>query len=400
MPSSNFFQTSIILYVIVFFTATGLSNIVPALPLYAKDLGANNLMIGGLISGFGLARAVTNIPSGMLADRINQKILMQIGLFVVIISSIAAAIVNSYYLLLFCRIIEGVGSSFFMVSALTVLNSISPPNKRGQTMSYFTAAILIGVIFGPSLGGIVIPLFGKSSPFLLYALMAFIGLTITTLFINIQHHSTNEGRTFGLEVLNNRSIILISLATFAFAFSWTGLELTVIPIFAYELLNLTPLDLGIAIGIAAASNLCCTILAGRLTDSLGRKRPIAISLLLTGIVSLLISLSSSVSSFTLLMAFFGFASGFWGQTQAWVADLAPKKQLGSVLGYNRTMGDMGFVVGPLVLGYLSSMDDQVIVSSLPFYFNTAILVIVSILLIFAKDSMRKTIKKTTNDSCE
>ena len=28
--------------------------------------------------------------------------------------------------------------------------------------------------------------------------------------------------------------------------------------------------------------------------------------------------------------FFGFASGFWGQTQAWVADLTPKKQLGSV----------------------------------------------------------------------
>ena len=150
-------QISIILYVIVFFTATGLSNIVPALPLYAKELGANNFMIGGLISGFGLARALTNIPSGILADRINQKYLMQAGLFVVIISSIAAAFVNSYFLLLFCRNIEGVGSSFFMVSASTVLNSIAPPNKRGQIMSYFTASILIGVIFGPSLGGLVIP---------------------------------------------------------------------------------------------------------------------------------------------------------------------------------------------------------------------------------------------------
>ena len=382
-------QISIILYVIVFFTATGLSNIVPALPLYAKELGANNFMIGGLISGFGLARALTNIPSGILADRINQKYLMQAGLFVVIISSIAAAFVNSYYLLLFCRIIEGVGSSFFMVSASTVLNSMAPTNKRGQIMSYFTASILIGVIFGPSLGGLVIPLFGKSSPFLLYALMAFIGLIITTLFINIKHNSINEERTFGLDVFNNRSIILISLATFAFAFSWTGLELTVIPIFAYEFLNLTPLDLGLAISLAAASNLSCTILAGRLTDSLGSKKPIVVSLFFTGLVSLLISLSGSISSFTLLMVFFGFASGFWGQTQAWVADLAPKKHLGSVLGYNRTMGDLGFVVGPLVLGYLSSSNDQIIISSIPFYFNAVVLVIVSLLLIFAKDSIRK-----------
>ena len=132
MPSNKFFPTSIILYIVVFFTATGLSNIVPALPLYAKDLGASNLMVGGLISGFGLARALTNIPSGILADRINQKNLMQAGLFIIIISSIAAAFVNSYYLLLFCRVVEGIGSSLFMVSASTVLNSIAPANKRGQ----------------------------------------------------------------------------------------------------------------------------------------------------------------------------------------------------------------------------------------------------------------------------
>lgn len=378
------------IYVVVFFTATGLSNIVPALPLYAQELGASNLMIGGLISGFGLARALTNIPSGMLADRINQKNLMQAGLFIIIVSSVAAAYVNSYYLLLLCRIIEGVGSSLLMVSASTVLNSIAPANKRGQTMSYFTASILIGVIFGPSLGGIVIPLFGKGSPFLLYALMAFVGIIITSLFIKIQHYPTNEKRTFGLDVLKNRSIIIISLATFAFAFSWTGLELTVIPIFAYEILSLTPLDLGFAIGIAAASNLCCTILAGRLTDSLGRKKPIIVSLLFTGIVSLLFSLSDSVSSFTLLMVLFGFASGLWGQTQAWVADLTPKKQLGSVLGYNRTMGDLGFVAGPLILGYLSSTDSQAIISSAPFYLNAAVLIVIAALLFFAKDSIKKT----------
>ena len=53
------------------------------------------------------------------------------------------------------------------------------------------------------------------------------------------------------------------------------------------------------------------------------------------------------------------------------------------------MGDMGFVVGPLVLGYLSSIDDQVIVSPLPFYFSATVLVIISFLILFAKDSIRK-----------
>ena len=85
------------------------------------------------------------------------------------------------------------------------------------------------------------------------------------------------------------------------------------------------------------------------------------------------------------MVFFGFASGFWGQTQAWTADLSDKKHLGSFLGFNRTMGDLGFVVGPIVLGYLSSSSSVDIISLLPFYFDSLVLIIVAIAIVFAKD---------------
>ena len=378
-------KTLIILYSVVFCVATGLSIITPALSLYAREFGATNFMIGGLIAGFGLARVFVNLPAGIFADQYNQKQLMQFGLAIIVVSSLIAAFSPSYHILLLCRIVEGIGSAFYMVSASTLLNSIVPVSKRGRALSYYTSAILFGVIIGPSLGGVIVPIYGKSSPFIFYSIITFVGLVITSLFINYNVKISTNKHPFSLSYLNNRSLLLVSLSTFAFAFSWTGLELTVIPIFAYDNLQLSPILLGLAISTAAVSNLVSTLFAGYLTDRFGRKKPIILSLFCTAIIAYCLSLSYSFTSLLFFMSLFGLSSGLWGQTQAWTADLSDKKHLGSFLGFNRTMGDLGFVVGPIVLGYLSSSSSVDIISLLPFYFDSLVLIIVAIAIVFAKD---------------
>ena len=378
-------KTLIILYSVVFCVATGLSIITPALSLYAREFGATNFMIGGLIAGFGLARVFVNLPAGIFADQYNQKQLMQFGLAIIVVSSLIAAFSPSYHILLLCRIVEGIGSAFYMVSASTLLNSIVPVSKRGRALSYYTSAILFGVIIGPSLGGVIVPIYGKSSPFIFYSIITFVGLVITSLFINYNVKISTNKHPFSLSYLNNRSLLLVSLSTFAFAFSWTGLELTVIPIFAYDNLQLSPILLGLAISTAAVSNLVSTLFAGYLTDRFGRKKPIILSLFCTAIIAYCLSLSYSFTSLLFFMSLFGLSSGLWGQTQAWTADLSDKKHLGSFLGFNRTMGDLGFVVGPIVLGYLSSNSSVDIISLLPFYFDSLVLIIVAIAIVFAKD---------------
>ena len=97
------------------------------------------------------------------------------------------------------------------------------------------------------------------------------------------------------------------------------------------------------------------------------------------------------------MSLFGLSSGLWGQTQAWTADLSDKKHLGSFLGFNRTMGDLGFVIGPLVLGYLASSYSISTISLLPFYFDSFVLIIIAIAVAFAKDpaaNLNNKFKKT------
>ena len=374
----------------VFFVAMGLSIIIPTIPIFARDFGATDLMIGALIAGFGVARVVFDLPVGLIAERFNHKKLLQIGLLIIVISSVGAAFATNYWLLLTARILEGIGSAFYMITSTTMLNSVVSPKNRGKALSYYTAALLLGPSVGPIIGGIVMTTYGARAPFLFYAGFVGIGMILAHLMLrDYSQKQIKEKRTLNfMGLLRDRSVILVSLATFALAFMWTGLELTVIPIFAYDNLLLNPTGLGMALSLAAGANFLTTLIAGYATDRLGRKIPIVIGLFAAASVALLVSLADSFGTFALFMFFYGAATGVWGQTAAWAADLAPENKMGTMMGINRTMGDIGFVIGPLLLGYLAGIGNTDFVGPAPFYVTSAIMALVGLLVIFARDPVR------------
>jgi len=152
------------IYLVTFFVVMGLSIIVPALPLYARDLGASDIMIGALIAGFGVARVVFDIPAGIFAERVSQKKVLQIGLGIIAVSSIGAALAPNYWLLLAARIFEGIGSALYVTTPATMVSASTELGSRWKMMSYYTAAILLGTTVGHAVRGIVTPLWEKTLP--------------------------------------------------------------------------------------------------------------------------------------------------------------------------------------------------------------------------------------------
>ncbi len=374
------------IYLVTFFVVMGLSIIVPALPLYARDLGASDIMIGALIAGFGVARVVFDIPAGIFAERMSQKKVLQIGLGIIAVSSIGAALAPNYWLLLAARIFEGIGSALYVTTAATMVSASTELGSRGKMMSYYTAAILLGTTVGPAVGGIVTPLWGKNSPFVVYAALTAISMLISHFTISNNQKPHMQKHEIGFRILfSDRSQLLISAATFAMAFMWTGLELTVVPIFAYDNLNISPTSLGLVLASAALANLFSTIIIGRLSDRLGRKVPMVTSYLLSAFAAFLLASSANLETFFLYALIYGLATGAWGQTSAWAADVGPKERMGTVMGANRMMGDLGFVIGPLALGYLAGQRTGAYVEAYPFYVTALIVLITGIMLVFARD---------------
>ncbi len=85
------------------------------------------------------------------------------------------------------------------------------------------------------------------------------------------------------------------------------------------------------------------------------------------------------------MILYGLAIGFHGPIVAWVADLAPEGGVGTAMGVYRSVADMGWSVGPLLLGYLGEAFAPLESNILPFVAASIWVVFFGLLLLPARD---------------
>jgi len=125
--------------------------------------------------------------------------------------------------------------------------------------------------------------------------------------------------------------------------------------------------------------------AGALSDRYGRKPFMMFCLVMTALTVYLIPNVTSTSSFWIVMVGYGATLGLSGPMAAWVADLTPTGMMGTSMGFYRMIGDLGFLFGPLILGYLTDVSKTSIIQPLPFQFTSILMIINVLILIKVKD---------------
>jgi MFS transporter, DHA1 family, multidrug resistance protein len=386
------FRSTLILSIVAFFVMLGVAIISPVLPAYGLSFGVGFALVGLLMSGFGLARFFLDIPVGLVCDRVGIKRFMLIGLAVIVAGSLVAAFAIDYWMLLAGRILEGVGSAIYSTTSLTAVSRVAPREKRGAYMSLYVSMFLLGSVFGPVVGGFSAELFGINSPFIVYGLVAAVSFVLVLSWIKEQGAMcvappAITARQFG-RLLKDYDIFSINAATFAVFVTRQGILGTIVPLFAINNLRLTVGELGVILTLSAVCNLSTMLIAGKLTDRYGRKPFMMISLILTGVFILMMPLATNIVGVALLLMALGFVIGLSGPIAAWVTDVSRPEDLPAALGLFRTMGDLGFVIAPIVLATLAG-DQGSPVSILPFIVAGVWITLTSALLIRTRDPITK-----------
>ncbi len=366
----------------------GITILTPALPFYAIEFGANEVMVSLLISGYALARALVDLPAGILGDRRGQKRVMGYGLILIAASSLLAGLAFNYWVLLAVRVVEGVGSAFYVTSSTALLAKSVPTEKRGRYMSYYVAALLMGGISGPAVGGYVAFVWGLSAPFFFYALAAGTGLVLMVLFLPAAQpmptgHSVSLGEVG--RIMRNPSFLLVNLATLSAFFVRGGFNGVIFPLWSEGKFGFNTAVIGLLLTFAAIASLGTMVPSGHIADRYGRKLPFMASLLLTALVLPLVFFSDSFSTLTMMMVFYGLAIGLHGPMAAWAADLAPPESMGTAIGVYRMIADFGWVLGPLVLASVAQATGPIANNIAPFLVAAIWLTSFGLLLIPAKD---------------
>jgi DHA1 family multidrug resistance protein-like MFS transporter len=336
----------------------GLSVIAPILPYYAETFHVNYTLVGLVVAAFGIARMFLDLPAGFLAQRFNKKRLMLLGLILVSSSSILAGFAQNYWMLLAARIIEGLGSAIYVTTATIFIALVTTPERRGFLMSIYSGFLLLGAIFGPSFGGFIADTYGINAPFFAYAIISASGI-IPTLILPHVNNSNNE-RNIKIQNLYHQAgntlkdlrYIPVLPAIFSLFFIRTGVRSTLVPLFSGNDLGLNEFDIGILLTFAGIATACTMVPIGFISDKIGRRTPLLLSLIISAPVTIWIASTNNFMQISIVMFVYGAIIGLSGPIAAYVTDIAPKDKLEIYMGVYRTVGDIGFVLGPLLMGFL------------------------------------------------
>jgi MFS family permease len=170
---------------------------------------------------------------------------------------------------------------------------------------------------------------------------------------NPERHES-EVRRGGIRRLPwNRAFVTVLVVNGVYLWMIGAIFSTLVPLFGTsDLVGLTIGGVGIGLAIATATELAVLYPAGHATDRRGRRAVLIPALAGLALITAAFGFVTSSIGFMVAMAVLGVASGYAGVPPApMLSDVTPEELKGSAVAVFRFVGDLGFVIGPLVAGW-------------------------------------------------
>lgn len=344
-----------VLFLVMFLVMVGFGIIIPVLPFYAENLGASAFELGLLMAVYSLMQFLFAPMWGRISDRVGRKPIILTGIFGLAVSFFLMALSSKLWMLFVARIIGGFLSSANMPTVTAYVADITSEEDRGKGMGIIGAAVGLGFILGPAIGGI----FSKTSlslPFFIAGISSFITFLLVLFVLKESLAPEELGKQEKDKVSLRQHLsgpigILYFLQLFV-SLSLAGLEAT----FAYfvaERAGLGTVELGylfMIMGFAGA--LVQGGLVGRLTKRFGEPFVIQFGIIISAIGFGLILLIDDFLTSAIFLTIFGIGNGFIRPSVSALLTKRSNVGHGSTTGLLSSFDSLGRIIGPPLGGWL------------------------------------------------
>lgn len=364
------------------------------LPLIGRELGLSYSEIGFIMTCQYAAGAVSNIPGGMVVDTVGRKgLLMAVSLFWVGVPYFLMSFTHSYWVLLLCVMLVGIGNNLWHPTAIPTLAQRFP-DRKGLALSFHSMGGNLGDALAPLAVGALLAVLSWRSIVILNVIPGLVMASLILFYLGTLRiggakaksriaEEKHEGQSLreyfrGLsELLKNRELLMLSLGSGFRSLTQNGL-LTFLPVFlAYEM-GYSPFWVGICMFVLQAAGFAASPVAGYLSDRMGRRRILMTSMLMTAVVLAFMAFAGRSLAFVLFIAVLGFfLYAIRPVLQAWTLECTPQKMGGTSIGVLFGVQAVGSSIGPAIGGVMA---DQYGLMSV--FFFLAVTIVVANMFIF------------------
>jgi MFS family permease len=337
--------------------------VAPLLPHFSDELDLSKTAAGVLTAAYPAGTFAGALPGGWLAARWGVKPTLLLGLLLLGGTSLAFAFANDIVLLDAARFVQGIGGACMWAAGMAWLVTAAPAERRGELIGSALGAAIVGVLFGPVLGGAA-TVVGQEVVFSGVSVVA-AGLALWALTIPGVPPEPSPGVPAMLRALRRRDLL-------------AGFWLFSLPaVFAGVLEVLVPLRLddlgasGAAIGaiflVAAGFEALVSPLAGRVSDRRGRLVPIRAGLAGAVVMAVLMPLPGTVLLVAAaLIAVVMSLGSFWAPAMALLSDSSERAGLDQALAFSiaNLAWALGHVLGGGAGGALADATSDALVYTL------------------------------------
>src|SRR5438105_247839 len=127
-----------------------------AIPHMMGNLGATLDEISWVSTGYIIANVIVIPISGWLSAYFGRKRYFTGSILLFVAASFFCGAAHSLGLLVFWRVVQGIGGGALLSTAQATLFEAFPPEERGIGQAMFGVGVMVGPTIGPTLGGYIV----------------------------------------------------------------------------------------------------------------------------------------------------------------------------------------------------------------------------------------------------
>lgn len=323
-------------------------------PLYLQEWGADSVAIGAILGGVGVMLALTQIPAGLLTDKIGPRNLMLSSWIIGVIAAWVMALAPSLTVFIIGLLAYGM-TAFGVISMNVYITNFRGKLSVGRAITFASGMYNLGAVIGPIVGGTIADKMGFKTVYIM-ASCVFVISTVIIFFTQksetVHPADHREGAPLQSFLKNPRMLLFMGII-FITVFS-LYLPQTFTTPYLQNQQELSRSTIGILCGIGSLGNAIATLFLGNMSPYIG----LFIGQLWVALFSALFLWGENTLWFGVGYFFLGGYRLFRALILAEARTMVHPNQTGLLFGVIETANALAIILAPVLAGILYKNDPR------------------------------------------